>query len=51
MEKDFKDQSQNEILLTEEKLTIDKGGIGANYRELNCQLEILRDKLIKYLKL
>lgn len=38
-------------LLTEEKLTIDKGVIGANYRELNCQLEILRDKLIQYLKL
>lgn len=38
-------------LLTEEKLTIDKGLIGANYRELNCQLEILRDKLIQYLKL
>ena len=38
-------------LLTEEKLTIDKGVIVANYRELNCQLEILRDKLIQYLKL
>ena len=36
-------------LLTEENLTIDKGIVGANYKELNCQLEILRDKLIQYL--
>ena len=37
-------------LLTEENLTIDKGFVGANYKELNCQLDILREKLIQYLK-
>ena len=37
-------------LLTEEKLTIDKSLISQNYKELNSQLNILRDKLIQYLK-
>lgn len=38
-------------LLTEEKLTIDKGFVGVNYKELNSHLDILRGKLIQYLKL
>lgn len=39
------------LLLTEEKLTMDKGFVGADYKELNSHLDILRGKLIQYLKL
>lgn len=37
-------------LLTEEKMSIEKGFVQPNYKELNSQLDILRDKLIQYLK-
>ena len=38
-------------LLTEEKMSFDKGFVKPNYKELNKHLEILRGKLIQYLKL
>ena len=38
-------------LLTEEKISMEKGFIQPNYKELNSHLDILRDKLIEYLKL
>ena len=37
-------------LLTEEKMSFDKGFVKPNYKELNSQLDILREKLIQYLK-
>ena len=38
-------------LLTEEKMSIDKGLIAPNYKELNGHLDILRKKLIDYLSI
>jgi len=38
-------------LLTEEKMSIDKGFIAPNYKELNGHLDILRKKLIDYLSI
>ena len=37
-------------LLTEEKISMENGFIQPNYKELNSHLDILRDKLIEYLK-
>lgn len=37
-------------LLTEEKMTIDEGFVRPDYKELNNQLDILRGKLVQYLK-
>lgn len=37
-------------LLTEEKISMENGFIQPNYKELNIHLDILRDKLIEYLK-
>ena len=37
-------------LLTEERMSFDKGPISPNYKELNHQLDVLRDKLVQYLK-
>lgn len=36
-------------LLTEEKMSLDKGIVTPNYKELNNHLDILRNKLIEYL--
>ena len=37
-------------LLTEEKISMEEGLVNPDYKELNKHLDILRDKLIEYLK-